>query len=112
MQTVNRLLPKNIDFELIAIKDPPYEPYSEAELRRMQKKVRDKNFRIFTDNRRIYVFNRDVFICGRDPGKIFAQLDLEDVSHAFYLGRELERASLAVRLGKRYTQESNCVGVT
>jgi dihydropteroate synthase-like protein len=104
---LNRLLPKNIDSRLIAVKDPPYEPYSEAELRRMQAQVRDRNFRIFTDNRRIYVFNRDVFICGTGPGEIFAQLKPEDASHAFYLGRELERAYLAVRLGKRYTQESN-----
>ena len=104
---VNRLLPKNIDSGLVTIKDPPYEPYTEAELRRMQKLVRDKNFRIFTDNRRIYVFNRDVFICGKDPNEIFAALKPEDASHAFYLGRELERASLAVHLGKRYTQESS-----
>ncbi len=104
---LNRLLPKNIDTGLIAVKDPPYEPYSEAELRRMQEQVRDKNFRIFTDNRKIYVFNRDIFIYGRDPDEIFAKLKPKDASHAFYLGRELERASLAVHLGKRYTQESN-----
>jgi dihydropteroate synthase-like protein len=104
---VNRLLPKNIDSSLIVVKDPPHEPYSEAELRRMHEQVRDKNLRIFTDNRSIYVFNRDVFICGTDPGEIFSRLKPEDASHAFYLGRELERASLAVRLGKKYTQESN-----
>jgi dihydropteroate synthase-like protein len=103
----NRMLPKNIDSGLIVAKDPPYEPYSEAELRRMHGQVRDKNFRIFTDNRLIYVFNRDVFICGTDPGEVFSRLKPEDPSHAFYLGRELERAFLAVRLGKKYTQESN-----
>jgi dihydropteroate synthase-like protein len=104
---LNRLLPKHIDTRLVAVKDPPYQPYSEAELRRMQELVRDKNFRIFTDNRKIYVFNRSIFICGTDPDEIFAQLEPQDASHAFYLGRELERASLAVHLGKRYTQESN-----
>jgi hypothetical protein len=33
-------------------------------------------------------------------------LDVADPGHAFYLGCELERAALAVRLGKKYTQES------
>ncbi len=105
--SLNRLLPKNIDSRLISIKDPPYEPYSEAELRRMHEQVKDKNFRIFTDSRTIYVFNRDVFVSGLDPTEIFARLKPQSPSHAFYLGRELERASLAVRLGKKYTQESN-----
>lgn len=103
----NRLLPKNIDDGLIVAKDLPFEPFAEAELRRMQERVKDKNFRIFTDLRKIYVFNRDVFVCGSDPDDIFAKLKPEDASHAFYLGRELERASTALRLGKRYTQESN-----
>ena len=33
------------------------------------------------------------------------QLEVEDPSHAFYLGRELHKASLAVQLGKQYIQE-------
>jgi dihydropteroate synthase-like protein len=101
----NRLLPKDIDDSLITVKDPPYEYYSEAELRHMHQLVGDKNFRIFTDDTRIYVFNRDVFIHGTDPKEIFAQLDVMDPSHAFYLGRELERAALGLQLGKKYTQE-------
>ena len=103
----NRILPKNIDDSLITIKDPPHEPYDEAELRQMHKQLRDRNFRIFTDKQWIYVFNRDMFIRGTKPDEIFAQLGIDDPSHAFYLGRELERACLAVQLGKKYTQESN-----
>ena len=101
----NRLLPKNIDDGLLAVKDPPHESYSEAELRHMHQLVSDKNFRIFTDDRWIYVFNRDIFIRGTDPQEIFAKLDVTEPSHAFYLGKELERAALSVQLGKKYTQE-------
>ena len=54
----------------------------------------------------MYVFNRDTFLRGHDPHRLFAALDVADPGHAFYLGRELERAALAVRLGKKYTQES------
>jgi hypothetical protein len=54
----------------------------------------------------VYVFNRHVFLRGTEPGELFAALGEVDAGHAFYLGRELERAALAVQLGKRYTQES------
>ncbi len=101
----NRLLPKNINDSLITVKDPPHEVYGEAELRHMHQLLSDKNFRIFTDDTWIYVFNRDRFIRGTDPQEIFAQLDIQEPSHAFYLGRELERAALSVQLGKKYTQE-------
>jgi dihydropteroate synthase-like protein len=101
----NRVLPKEIDDSLITVKDPPHEHYAEAELRRMHQQLRDRNFRIFTDDNWVYVFNRDVFIRGTSPDEIFAQLNVSDASHAFYLGRELERSALAVRLGKKYVQE-------
>lgn len=101
----NRLLPKDIDDGLLIVKDPPHESYGEGELRHMQHLVSDKNFRIFTDDTWIYVFNRDMFIRGTVPQEIFAQLDVTESSHAFYLGKELERAALSVQLGKKYTQE-------
>ena len=102
----NRELPKGLDDGLVALKDTPFETYSEAELRDMQRRVRDKNYRIFADRRWVYVFNRDTFVRGHDPHKLFIALDVADPGHAFYLGRELERAALAVQLGKKYTQES------
>jgi dihydropteroate synthase-like protein len=101
----NRLLPKDIDDGLLTVKDPPHESYGEAELRHMHQLVSDKNFRIFTDDTWIYVFNRDLFIRSTDPQEIFAQLEVTEPSHAFYLGKELERAALSVQLGKKYTQE-------
>jgi hypothetical protein len=73
----------------------------------MKAKVRDHNFRIFTDRDSIYVFNRHLFIKGTDIRTIYDQLKVEDASQAFYLGRELQKALLAVQLGKRYVQEQN-----
>jgi dihydropteroate synthase len=102
----NRVLPKGLDDGLVALKDTPFDTYTEAELRDMHQRVRDKNYRIFADRGSVYIFNRDTFARGRDPQKLFAALDVAEASHAFYLGRELERAALAVRLGKKYTQES------
>jgi dihydropteroate synthase-like protein len=104
----NKMLPKHLDDGLITIKDPQFETYREDELRAMQKKVRDRNFRIFADLDSIYVFNNKSFIKDTDIQAIFDQLDMGgDVSQAFYLGRELQKAALAVKLGKRYVQEED-----
>lgn len=100
------LPPKNLDERLIALKDPPFQTLSEGQLRAMQKQVRDRNYRIFSDGRQIVVFNTAVFITGTDPQAIFEQMALEgDADHAFYIGRELEKAAQAIRLGKRYVQD-------
>ncbi len=103
----NQVLPKHVDSSLVTVKDPlhGYTYYGEADLRLMQSQVRDRNFRIFTDDEQITVFNSEMFVVGTDPDEVFARLGVSEGSHAFYLGRELERAALAVRLGKRYTQE-------
>ena len=98
--------PKSVDDRLVVLKDPPFDVYTEDELREMQHKIKDANLRIFADRGAVYVFNREVFLKGTDAGELFAQLGVTDPGHAFYLGRELERAALAVRLGKKYTQES------
>lgn len=102
----NRVLPKSLDDSLIALKDPPFDAYSEEELLKIQSLVRDTHYRIFADREWVYVFNRDTFVRGVDPHELFEGLDVADPGHAFYLGRELERATLAVRLRKKYTQES------
>jgi dihydropteroate synthase-like protein len=101
----NKILPKHLDDGLITVKDPPFGNYSEDELRAMQAKVRDRNLRIFTDRNFIYVFNNHLFIKDTDIQAIFDQLDIEDASNAFYMGREMQKALLAVQLGKRYMQE-------
>jgi dihydropteroate synthase-like protein len=101
----NEILPKHLSDGLITVKDPPFGIFSEDELRAMQAKVRDRNFRIFAGPDSVYVFNNHLFVKGTDIRKIFDQLDIKNASHAFYLGRELQKALLAVQLGKKYTQE-------
>lgn len=105
------LLPKGIDDGLLTMKDRRIDCPSEAELREMQQMVTDQNFRIYADQEAIYLFNRDLFIKGTDIRRIFDQirthLGHEPVGHAFYLGRELMKARLAMRLGKKYIQEED-----
>src|SRR6267154_877478 len=101
----HRTLPKNMDDRLVTVKDPVILEYDEAELRRLHAEVKDPNFRIFTDRTTITVFNHELFVRGTDIQEIFAQLGVEEATHAFYLGRELAKAKLAITLGKTYRQE-------
>jgi dihydropteroate synthase-like protein len=103
----NHVLPKHLNDGLLTVKDPPFDPYSEEELHAMQAQIKDRNFRIFTDHENIYVFNNRLFIKTKDFRSVFSQLNIEDASHAFYLGKELQKAAIAIQLGKKYIQEEN-----
>jgi len=100
-----RTIPKGIDDRLVTVKDPQPLWYTEDDLRVLQAAITDPNYRIFADRDAITVFNHERFVRGVDIRVIFEQLDVADAGHAFYLGKELARASLAVTLGKTYRQE-------
>jgi dihydropteroate synthase-like protein len=100
-----RRLPKAVDDRLVTVKDPAVLTYSEAELRELQAAVKDPNFRIFADREAITVFNSELFVRGTDIQEIFDRLGVTEATHAFYLGKELMKAKLALQLGKTYRQE-------
>lgn len=101
-----RTVPKHVDDRLVTVKDPRVLAYDEDELRALQARITDPNFRIFTDRETITVLNAERFVRGTDIQAIFAQLDVDEATHAFYLGRELAKAQLAITLGKTYRQEA------
>jgi dihydropteroate synthase-like protein len=103
----HRTLPKGVDDRLLTVKDPRILEYDEAELRQLHAAVTDPNFRIFTDRDTITVFNHEVFVRGTDIQEIFSRLGVDEATHAFYLGRELMKAKLAITLGKTYRQEGS-----
>jgi len=98
-------LPKHVDDRLVTVKDPRILQYTEAELRALQADVKDPNFRIFADAECITVFNHELFVRGTDIQRIFDALAVDEAGHAFYLGKELQKAKLAMQLGKSYRQE-------
>ena len=102
-----KTVPKRVDDRLVTLKDPRILTYTEAELRALQREVTDPNFRIFTDRDTITVFNRERFVRGTDIQQIFSQLGVGEAAHAFYLGKELMKAKLAITLGKTYRQEGS-----
>ena len=103
----HRTIPKGVDDRLVTIKDPAILTFTEAELRALQSSITDPNFRIFADRDAITVLNNEVFVRGTNIQEIFEQLEVDEPAHAFYLGKELARASLAVTLGKTYRQEGS-----
>jgi dihydropteroate synthase-like protein len=99
------VLPKHIDDRLLTVKDGRPKYYTEEELRALHEAITDPNFRIATTRDAIYVFNDCLFVSGTDIQALFDQLPVEDPGHAFYLGKELMKARLALLLGKTYVQE-------
>ena len=100
-----KTIPKGVDNRLLTVKDPQVLAFTEEELRALKARIADSNFRIFADRQAITVLNDRQFVRGHDIFDIFAQLDVQSPEHAFYLGKELARASLALCLGKTYRQE-------
>jgi dihydropteroate synthase-like protein len=99
------VIPKHLDDRLLTVKDARPKHSTEAELRALQAAITDPNFRIYTTPEAICVFNNRLFVTGTDIQTLFDQLDVETPSHAFYLGKELMKARLALLLGKTYVQE-------
>ena len=90
-----------------ALRGPRILGYTEAELRALHTSITDANFRIFTDRDTITVLNSERFVRGTDIQVIFDQLGVTEPTHAFYLGKELAKAKLAITLGKTYRQEGS-----
>lgn len=99
-----RVIPKGVDDRLVTVKDPAVLAFTEDELRALQAEITDPNFRIFADHDTITILNNERFVRGTNIQEMFAELEVDEATHAFYLGKELARASLAVTLGKTYRQ--------
>ena len=100
-------IPKHMDYSLLTIKDPFGNSFEATELREMQEAIKDKNYRIFVADRSIYIFNNLHFFEGTSAEELFSRLCIKDSAHAFYLGRELGKAELALQLGKKYVQDDS-----
>jgi dihydropteroate synthase len=97
--------PKHIDSGLVTCRDESMRAPSEHELRAMQAQISDANYRLFADADWLYAFNGDLFVRETNMYRLFEQLKVDDASHAFYLGKELMKATIARGLRKSYRQE-------
>jgi dihydropteroate synthase-like protein len=97
--------PKHIDSGLVTSRDESMRAPSEDELRAMQSQISDSNYRVFADADWLYAFNGERFVREDNMYSVFEQLDVVEPSHAFYLGKELMKATIARGLRKSYRQE-------
>ena len=97
--------PKHIDSGLVTSRDESMRAPSEEELRTMHAQVADPNWRLFADADWLYAFNGERFVRETSMYRVFEQLHVDDAPHAFYLGKELMKATIARGLGKSYRQE-------
>ncbi|MDQ7029092.1 MAG: DUF6513 domain-containing protein [Ardenticatenia bacterium] len=97
--------PKRLDERLLTVKESRLRYPNADDLRQMHALITDPNVRIFVDGSHIYAFNADHFAVGTDIQAIFAELEVDEPTHAFYLGHELTKARLALHLGKNYVQD-------
>jgi dihydropteroate synthase len=97
--------PKHIDSSLVTSRDESMRAPSEEELRAMQSQISDPNYRLFADADWLYAFNGERFVREANMYAVFEQLDVVEPSHAFYLGKELMKATIARGLRKSYRQE-------
>ncbi|EAU40033.1 pterin-binding domain protein [Fulvimarina pelagi HTCC2506] len=100
-------LPRGYGPGLLQIHDVRPFAATPEEVAEMVADVKDRNYRIQTSERGIHLYNRDVHAIERDAFDLFPHIDVgDDVSHAFYLGAELQKAEIAWSLGKRYSQDN------
>ncbi len=107
----NRVPPKRLSDALIMLRDPKLRPHAAEMLQSLANNVRDNHYRLFAQEGMMHVISANLHLQDTDPFRLFDQLlaqpgvDNLDASHAFYLGFELAKASLALQLGKQYEQD-------
>jgi len=108
--------PKDLGLNLLVVKEKvklsvDEKPHNIVNAKPSDKFVRDPkgDFRIWIDKDRIVCSHKDVSIVGKDAKSIVdTVINLGLVSrldHAAYLGRELKKAEIALKLGKNYIQD-------
>ena len=103
--------PKRLSDELVMLRDPKLRPLSGEALQALADGIRDNNYRLLAQHDAIHLLSAGLHLSGTDPFEIFDRLLQRpesgnvDASHAFYLGYEMAKASLALQLDKQYTQD-------
>lgn len=119
--------PKNFSDSLVMLRDRKLKSFSDESLSALAESIKDNNYRLFAQggwnrdglggagqdslNGQIHIVSRQMHLVGSDPFQLFDQLlkqpisDNVDRGHAFYLGYEMAKASIALTLGKQYEQD-------
>lgn len=103
--------PKNLSASLVMLRDPQCKSFSSQSLDALAEAIKDNNYRLFAQDQTLHVVSRQLHLSDNDPFRLFESLltqpiaDNIDAGHAFYLGYEMAKASIALTLGKQYEQD-------
>jgi len=105
-----RTLPKHLGAGLVMLRDPQVAQFGLAVLDRLAQQIKDHNIRLFVEENQLHLVSANLHLADDDPYALFAALLGQrpgsiDVTHAFYLGYELAKATTALTLGKEYRQD-------
>jgi dihydropteroate synthase len=103
-----KVLPKNLEPDLVMLRDPRLRRHGPEVLAALARQITDRNYRLFAEDGVLHAINGSMHLTGDDPFDLFEEMlrrDEIDASHAFYLGYELCKAVTALTLGKNYVQD-------
>ncbi len=115
-----RIPPKHIEPRLVTLRDPKVHEFGAESLAQLAAQIKDNNYRVFAEQGKLHLLGAGLHVADRDPFVVFERLinpgfggasDRHpppthlDPSHAFYLGYELAKASIALALSKDYRQD-------
>ncbi|MBI3409859.1 MAG: dihydropteroate synthase [Planctomycetes bacterium] len=104
----HQVLPKHLEPELVALRDPKLRMHGDEYLTELAQNVTDKNFRLFAERGVLHAINSEMHWKGIDPFELFAAMARRSEispAHAFYLGYEMAKMATALALGKNYVQD-------
>ena len=103
--------PKRLSDDLVMLRDVRLLTYPDAHFENLSRTITDNNYRLFAQDGLIHLVSSGLWISGDDPFQLFGQLLEKEMSgnvdqgHAFYLGYEMAKATIALTLGKQYEQD-------
>ncbi len=102
--------PKNLSDDLVCLRDGKLVPKTTNDIEVLCKNIRDNNYRIFNHEDKIHLLGSGQHWQDSDAFELFHQLMQTnptnvDPAHAFYLGYEMCKATIAEQLGKNYEQD-------
>lgn len=107
----NQIPPKRLSEDLVMLRDGKLLGHPVALFEDLSATIKDRNYRLYAQDEKIHIVSSGVWLSDRDPFYLFEQLLQKEISsnvdagHAFYLGYEMAKASIALTLGKQYEQD-------
>ncbi len=107
---VQETLPKHLHAGLVMLRGEQRYQHEQGFFEKLAAEVRDPNYRLFAEAGKLHAVSKQTYVSDSDPFRLFAQLSQSgpaplDAAHAFYLGYELCKATIALTLGKPYEQD-------